>query len=344
MNPAFVNVERPAAEGVGAGKGGYWRVSEDVCFGVNRIADEQKTTSHRGRAKKPRGGTRSSTRNGNAHYLASMQSEFMSSPTQHEFYSSLRHARASYVQPHTRHAAFTQAIPPGPFANKMQPPLPNDHRHGYGFATPAPPPIDGAAGGGPKAGRTTQLPARRQPPRAKKTRLAEPAAGEVDEAEVIAPQTMEVEPVAGISHVPSTPASAPAFSQPSSSRSSLHSAPSGLLANDPSVSSGPTPATEWRAPPSPSPVRYPGLTLQRQESFVRGSGPSRDSPGKLPTPPSERSTLRSGGESVYGLSEHFSNSMRAERDHQPPKLPGIAALLGPLSPSSSLSVTPPHPV
>lgn len=33
MNPAFVNVERPVTEGgVGTGKGGYWRVSEDVSF------------------------------------------------------------------------------------------------------------------------------------------------------------------------------------------------------------------------------------------------------------------------------------------------------------------------
>ncbi|BEJ07471.1 hypothetical protein CcaverHIS641_0407400 [Cutaneotrichosporon cavernicola] len=43
MNPAFVNVERPLSEGgLGTGKGGYWKVSEDT------------TTSHRGRGKKPR--------------------------------------------------------------------------------------------------------------------------------------------------------------------------------------------------------------------------------------------------------------------------------------------------
>lgn len=31
MNPAFINVERPLSEGgLGTGKGGYWKVSEDV--------------------------------------------------------------------------------------------------------------------------------------------------------------------------------------------------------------------------------------------------------------------------------------------------------------------------
>ncbi|KLT44249.1 hypothetical protein CC85DRAFT_24592 [Cutaneotrichosporon oleaginosum] len=43
MNPAFVNIERPLSEGgLGTGKGGYWKVSEDTKM------------SHRGRGKKPR--------------------------------------------------------------------------------------------------------------------------------------------------------------------------------------------------------------------------------------------------------------------------------------------------
>ncbi|KAL1405540.1 hypothetical protein Q8F55_009178 [Vanrija albida] len=45
MNPAFVNVERPCAEGgFGTGKGGYWKVSDDA------------TASHRGRARRSSAG------------------------------------------------------------------------------------------------------------------------------------------------------------------------------------------------------------------------------------------------------------------------------------------------
>jgi hypothetical protein len=40
MNPAFVNIERPAHEtGFCGGKGGYWRVSDDVSQYVCNLTD-----------------------------------------------------------------------------------------------------------------------------------------------------------------------------------------------------------------------------------------------------------------------------------------------------------------
>lgn len=50
MNSAFVNVERPLSEGgMGTGKGGYWRVSEDVSrvipSGINR-SDSDRPRHH----------------------------------------------------------------------------------------------------------------------------------------------------------------------------------------------------------------------------------------------------------------------------------------------------------
>lgn len=61
MNPAFVNVERQLSEGgLGTGKGGYWKVSEDVSvFRLNTVdAPLDDDVSPRTRQEAPFGAAR----------------------------------------------------------------------------------------------------------------------------------------------------------------------------------------------------------------------------------------------------------------------------------------------
>lgn len=129
-----------------------------------------------------------------------------------------------------------------------------------------------------------------------------------------------------------TPVSATSAPEPSINSSPM-TAPVSHAAPASSLSATPVPQAPTWSPLRPSYASYPGLTLQRAESFVRGSA---DWPPKLPTPPSER-----GG--VLGPSplEVFASTALEEEKYSRRGLPGIATLLAPLSPESP-SVTPPQ--
>lgn len=285
MNPAFVNIERPVTEGgVGTGKGGYWRVSEDVS-GFWGDADGQKTTSHRGRAKKPRRSVRR-FENGAEYQQGYFQYPY-AQPQLHAPRPAPAHALQELAQrtPTTPHAPYQQDDEP----KRSKKPAKRRKNEPAPLALPSP------------AMPTPSLPA-------------------------------------------ATPLSAPApeVSSPAAPATSL--------------SASPAPAPTW-SPLRPGYASYPGLTLQRAESFVRGRA---ESPPKLPTPPSERGGGERGAPSMGGPGgqnkglglggmevrmpsalEAFASTAIEEERYARRGLPSIAALLGPLSPESP-GVTPRH--
>lgn len=315
MNPAFVNVERPATEGgVGTGKGGYWRVSDDVSsetLGIadgHGIADGQKTTSHRGRAKKPR----TNARNTAAKNLGQQAPRYTQHPQQ-EFYTQQYQYTA---QPHLHAPHATPAHALQSLAQGSPHPLPSR-----------------------SFDRAPDNPVLRRSPRKTAPAVRQPAHETYNEETSHSPAFGQASSAYLATH---TPAAYSASSSPMTAPATTHS-----QLSSPSARAVPaTPATAvaasiWssqRLGASP----YTGLTLQPAESFVRGTATL---PPKLPTPPSENSSTKAADRGMSALEAFASTALEEERyaravqDRVGSKL---TDLLLPLTPESP-GITPPRP-